>query len=258
MPAACTAPGPSLTAGCTCCVSGHRWRRAATAPRRDAFLSFAAGRTRTRRYLATLRRGTLKPFARASRAPAPAQRHAGQCPDRHGRGRPWHHGCLVGHRPSHRAYRIDESCWSVRRVLDHGHDRDPNRLPSDQPVPARVHVAPPSPRCSPPSAMWPSRSWDRPSWSSRSSPLGWSPPQQRSPGSPCTATPLPGRARPPRDWEPERRTAVTASSWPPRGRLRLARALLRWQGSGEIHGLSETAAPNLPQTPVASISVYRR
>ena len=143
MPAACTAPGPSLTAGCTCCVSGHRWRRAATAPRRDAFLSFAAGRTRTRRYLATLRRGTLKPFARASRAPAPAQRHAGQCPDRHGRGRPWHHGCLVGHRPSHRAYRIDESCWSVRRVLDHGHDRDPVRLLSDYPFSARLHVATP-------------------------------------------------------------------------------------------------------------------
>lgn len=73
----------------------------------------------------------------------PAVRHAGERAAADDGGRAGHHRGLVAGPPHHREHRIDEPGGPVRRVLDHGDDRDPLRLLPHHAVAAVLHVAPP-------------------------------------------------------------------------------------------------------------------
>ena len=129
--------------------------------------------------------------------------------------RPGHHRRL-GRRPCPRCrHRLDGPRRPVRRVLDHGHDRDLDRLRLDRRLAARVHVAAapklllagPAHRAP---GSWGSSPWPSPSSSCasrasphrtrpfRSSPSAWSPSRQCWPGSPSGAIRPPARAREPR------------------------------------------------------------
>ena len=89
-----------------------------------------------------LRRGAIRSPAGLAGAATSPTGHTDQRARRHGRDRPRHHWGMGSFARRRRGHRVDESRRPVRRVLDHGHHRDPGRLPHDQSLAADLHLAP--------------------------------------------------------------------------------------------------------------------